>query len=105
MLCSDPKFNILCDKRRMEKREADGSFVPQIISIPPLPGVSMPKGFECSTSRKYFLLSKEGYELCMEVDDLIGKKSVHHNKSAGFVLSGPSGIGKSGIGLLLASYA
>jgi len=42
-LKSDPKYNILCDRKKLDKREADGSFVPQIISLPDLPGVNAPK--------------------------------------------------------------
>jgi len=49
-------------------------------------------------------LSEERFNFYKEVDDFIaGKTSL--KLSAGFVPSGPHGMGKSGIGLLLACYA
>jgi hypothetical protein len=102
-LRSDPKFNILCDRKRMEKRKEDGSFIPQIISLPEIPGVSSPKGFEASSSFQYFLLSEQRFKLYAEMDDFIhGKSKI---QGAGSVPSGPHGIGKTGVGLLLACYA
>lgn len=88
----------------MEKREADGSFIPQIIALPDLPGVSAPKGFESPSSRQQFLLSEERFNAYVEVDDFLAGNS-DIDQSAGFVPSGPHGMGKSGIGLLLACYA
>ena len=91
----DPKFSVLCDRSKMERRQADGTFIPQIISLPDLPGVSAPKGFESPSSRQQFLLSEERFNLCKEVDDFVcGKSNI--DQSAGFVPSAPHGMGKSG---------
>ncbi len=86
----------------MDQREADGTFVPQLISLPKLPGVSSPKGFNSSTSFQFFLLSKQRFEIVEEVDDFLHSREF---ESAGLVPTGPHGVGKSAIGLLLASYA
>jgi hypothetical protein len=78
--------------------------VPQIISLPVLPGVSNPKGFEDSSSYNSFILTEQRYNMYDEVDKFVNKQTTLMG-SAGFVPSGPHGMGKSGVGLLLACYA
>lgn len=91
----DPKYQILLDRETMQQQ------IGQLISLPELPTL-LPKGFQKS-SRESFLLTQERYNLYEEIDKFVKKESTI-SQSAGFVPSGPHGIGKSGIGLLLASY-
>ena len=60
----------------------------------------LPKGFEDQSSWDSFLLSEERFNIYKEVDDFIHGNSII-DQSAGFVPSGPHGMGKSGIGLLV----
>jgi hypothetical protein len=76
----------------------------KLIKLPQLPNVSSPKGFEAPSSMNSFLLSKERFSLYEEIEDFVSGKS-KIDQSAGFVPSGPHGMGKSGIGLLLSCYA
>ena len=89
----------------MNQRGPDGSFIPQIISLPPIPTpFGTPKGFEHPSAWNSFLLSEERYKLYKEIDDFV-KGNVQEGTNAGFVPSAPHGMGKTAIGLLLACYA
>lgn len=94
----NPAYSILRDSEAMKARVA------QMIELPDLPGKLTPKGFEDSTARKTFLLTKQRYDLYKETDTFLSGKSTW-TCSYGFVPSGPFGIGKSAIGLLLACSA
>jgi hypothetical protein len=99
----DPNFSLLCDIEKLNQRTNDKIFIPHIISLPQLPGISPPKGFE-NSSRKFFLVSENRYKTLKEIEDFIeGNHVIESN--FGFILSGPNGVGKSAEGLLIASYA
>ncbi len=70
-----------------------------VIELPRLP--SSPKGFENEDFYSHYLLTKQRFDLLKEYADFVRKKASY----GGFVPSGPYGIGKSGIGYLLANYA
>ena len=85
----------------------NGTFIPQLISLPPFStlfgATYAPKGYESKKKYENFLLTKERFNILKEMDNC----TLGLTKSFcwGFALSGPHGIGNSGIGLLLACYA
>jgi hypothetical protein len=79
-----------------------GKKIGTIIQLPSLPN-QPPKGFENPQTIQHFLLTKQRFKLCQELADFAAGKT--WSAAGGFVPSGPHGIGKSSIGLLLASFA
>jgi hypothetical protein len=90
------KFPFLRNRDEMKHQ------IGKLISLPRLSRI--PKGFEEYSSTNSFLLTQQRFDLYKEMDDF-AKQTSDTGFSAGFVPSGPHGIGKSGIGYLLACYA
>lgn len=79
----------------------------QLLSLPRLSELFgaefSPKGFN-NEDYDSFLLTEDRYHILKQVENVISGLTDDIG-NAGFVLSGPFGIGKSSIGLLLACYA
>jgi hypothetical protein len=97
-LKNDPKYKYLMNPADLEKQ------VGKLIPLPKLPGnISVPKGFEPPASLEYFLLSKQRFDILKEIIDW--SRSPNPMKDFGLTFSGPSGLGKSALGMLHVTYA
>jgi hypothetical protein len=99
------KFPYLLEENNRSSIVAEtalGKKIGQIIQLPLLAEYA-PKGFDKETAIPHYLLTKQRFELCRELIDFSKKKPPSFD--GGFVPSGPHGVGKSSIGLLLANYA
>jgi len=100
-LKQDERYKILCSKSELEKN------IGKLIPLPPLYKsieFRLPKGFEDTTSWSSFLLSEGRYKILKEMMDLVDGTTKLVG-AAGIVPSGPHGMGKSALGLLIAIYA
>lgn len=76
--------------------------VGKLISLPPLPEtIGNPKGFGYE-EKEFFLLSKQRFSILKEMIDW--NKLPLISKPFGLTFSGPSGLGKSALGLLHVVY-
>lgn len=97
-LKNDPKYRYLMSPADLEKQ------VGKLIPLPKLPGkISVPKGFESPESLEYFLLSKQRFDILKEMIDW--SRSPTPMENFGLTFSGPSGLGKSALGLLHVAYS
>ena len=113
-LRKDPRYEMLYNKAKREMlvhgKDKDGkeTFIPQLLSLPALPilfGAEFaPKGYRDKEAYENFLLTKDRYRILKELENFILGQT-GEIADAGITPSGPHGIGKSGIGLLLACYA
>ena len=111
-LRKNPKYEILYTKikRKMliHGKKYGETITPQLLSLPQLSKLFgeefAPKGFENSETFNNFLLTEDRYHMLKQVENIISGLTEEIG-NAGFILSGPFGIGKSSVGLLLACYA
>jgi len=112
LLNVDPK--IIADKRRSIQNNPQHSWLKtselqkikesKVLSIPRLPLPVNPKGFDELQTYEHFMLSEQRREILQEVTEFVTQKNLN-KQSFGIIPSGPHGVGKSSIGLLLACYA
>eukprot|EP01124_Arcella_intermedia_P019090 TRINITY_DN2622_c0_g1_i4.p1 TRINITY_DN2622_c0_g1~~TRINITY_DN2622_c0_g1_i4.p1 ORF type:complete len:613 (-),score=78.21 TRINITY_DN2622_c0_g1_i4:89-1927(-) len=95
---NDPKWNYLRSNEELKKRVGD------FISLPLLPIKSMPKGFQPANLTE-FLLTRQRLQILDEVIEAVDKGKLASPSDNGLCLSGPHGVGKSGLNYLLASVA
>eukprot|EP01124_Arcella_intermedia_P019091 TRINITY_DN2622_c0_g1_i5.p1 TRINITY_DN2622_c0_g1~~TRINITY_DN2622_c0_g1_i5.p1 ORF type:complete len:613 (-),score=64.14 TRINITY_DN2622_c0_g1_i5:81-1919(-) len=94
----DPKWNHLrCNE---ELKNHVGRFIP----LPQLPSKHLPKGYQPADLNQ-FLLTKQRLQILNEVIDAVDKGERPSYSDNGLCLSGPHGVGKSGLNYLLASVA